>query len=213
MKDTLRQSIEVVKRDWEKSPYYQIAERHTGIFWDDDSDFRHFFDRLDLSRVVELACGHGRHSERIAIRAGRLILIDVFPGHLKIVKRRLEEFSSVMFILGNGADFRPVPDGRITAIVCYDSMVHFSPDIVISYLRDAKRVLAPGGLFLAHLSNFDSKGTRQFYGLNPQARNHMTLALLEKMVDKAGLRLVDSLVFTWSGVVDLDRIALIENPG
>jgi hypothetical protein len=44
---------------WRQSPYYDDAERWTILFWNDETPFRKFFDQLDLTTVLELACGHG----------------------------------------------------------------------------------------------------------------------------------------------------------
>ena len=35
------------------------------LFWDEHLPFRPFFERLDLTATLELACGHGRHAEMI----------------------------------------------------------------------------------------------------------------------------------------------------
>lgn len=212
MEDSLRRSIETVKKDWERSPYFEDAEAHRGVFWNADSPFRRMFDKLDTRLTIELACGHGRHSEYLAGIADHLVVIDVFQGHIELTRRRLREFSNVGYVVGDGSNFRPLPEGIASAIVCYDSMVHFNEDIVASYLLDAARVLEPGGRFLTHLSNLDTAGSTAFYGHNPHARNHMTLPLLDTLIAHAGLALIETEEFHWDGVVGLDRIALLAKP-
>lgn len=87
-------------------------------------------------------------------------------------------------------------------------MVHFSPDLVQSYLNDAKRVLAPGGLALLHHSNYDAPEGRP-YGENPQARNHMTFELLRSYAAQAGLVIEASEIMDWGGVKNLDPLTLL----
>jgi cyclopropane fatty-acyl-phospholipid synthase-like methyltransferase len=90
-------------------------------------------------------------------------------------------------------------------------MVHFSPDIVQSYLKDASRVLQHGGMILLHHSNYESK-IEQHYGMNPHARNHMTFHLFKGFCDEAGLEIEESVVIPWGGVDELDRVSLVRKP-
>ena len=73
----ITQSVEVVAAPWRQSVYYEDAETWTFIFWSEDHPFYPQFKRLDLTVVLELACGHGRHSEIVAGRSGQLTLMDV----------------------------------------------------------------------------------------------------------------------------------------
>lgn len=205
----LEQEVEVVKAPWRESPYYEHAEMWNHIFWDENTVFRRYFDRLDLNNVIELACGHGRHSERVAPNAGSLTLIDVFEANLDKCRNRLEEkFKNVKYLLGNGYDFGPVDDSSATAIFSYDAMVHFSMDIMLSYLEDTARVLKQGGMALYHHSNYPGPGAPH-YGQNPHARNIMNFSVYCGKAQELGLDVVDSIVMDWGGVPNLDRLTLI----
>ena len=60
--------------------YYKLAETSLWMqtFCDDRSQFKRALDpHLDDKVVLELACGHGRHSERVAPRAKQFIGVDV----------------------------------------------------------------------------------------------------------------------------------------
>jgi SAM-dependent methyltransferase len=205
-------SVESVGAPWKESPYYDDAERWTAIFWDDGTPFRKLFDKLDPSAVLELACGHGRHSARVANRCERLILMDIFRENIDFCRRRLRFFNNVEAYVNNGYDFRPVADRSVSAIFCYDSMVHFSPDLVSSYLQDAGRVLMPGGCALFHHSNYPlASGTH--YGANPYARNRMTVALFREFIEAAGLEATETIVIPWGDLPDLDCLSLVTKPG
>jgi ubiquinone/menaquinone biosynthesis C-methylase UbiE len=204
----IEKSVKVVGGAWEKSPYYARAENSTHVFWASDTIFRRLFDRLDAAAVLELACGHGRHAEKVAPMTKRLVLMDIHTANLEACRQRLQAFRHVEYELNNGFDFRPVQDDSLTAIFCYDAMVHFSPDIVESYLRDARRVLAPGGMGLFHHSNYSAPLDRS-YGQNPHARNHMTQELFVRYVLDAGLVVVESVVIDWGQVEKLDCVTLV----
>jgi len=201
-------SVRTVGKAWKKSTYSADAEKWTFIFWNEDGPFRRMFEQLDMSAVLELACGHGRHAEQMADRTENLILMDIHESNMAACRERLNSYGHIRYIKNNGYDFRPVFDRALTAIFCYDAMVHFSPDLVQSYLNDAKRVLKPGGMMLLHHSNF-SAPVGVPYGQNPHARNHMTFELFQSYASAAGLALEASEVLGWGGVKNLDRISLL----
>ena len=204
----LAASVAVVGEPWKDSAYYAIAEAHTDYFWGPRSQFLGTFERLDLTDALELACGHGRHAEIVAPRAGRLTLVDIFEDNLDVARKRLAHRDNVAFVRNNGYDFRPVEDARLTAIYCYDSMVHFSPDLVASYLRDAHRVLRSGGMALFHHSNFDADPSVH-YGRNPHARNRMTMAMFRSLAEEADLDIVESRTIDWGDALALDGLTLL----
>jgi len=204
----LAKSVQIVAQAWKESSYYATAERYLDVFWGEGTVFKRLFDRLDLQAVLELACGHGRHAERVAPLAGHLTLMDVHEENIAVCRTRLARFPDVKCHVNNGYDFRPVPDRSLTAIFCYDAMVHFSPDLVESYLHDTVRVLRPGGLALYHHSNYPAPLDRP-YGENPHARNHMTQALFREYASAAGLRIVESQVIDWGYDPSLDCVTLL----
>jgi SAM-dependent methyltransferase len=215
----IRHSIDVVKEAWIGSPYYEDAEKWTFFFWEEPFVFRRYFDQLDVTRCAELACGHGRHAEqllqRYPDRVEALYCLDVLEENVAFTTKRIGMHSQAAVILVSGCDFQPIPSDTLTSIFSYDAMVHFSPDIVLSYLIDARRVLAPGGRALFHHANLyapDTGKPGRHYGLNPNARNHMTLALFEFFAQEAGLRILQTEAMDWANIPDTDRITLLERP-
>lgn len=203
----IRESVALVAKPWAKSPYYERAEQFTSVFWAKNSVFRGLFDRLQLASVVELACGHGRHAAQIVDQCGELTLLDVFQENLDICRKRLAGKPDVNFVLGNGYSFEPLPKNSVSSIYCYDAMVHFSPDIVESYLEDAARALQPHGMALFHHSNYDAPDDRH-YGLNPHARNSMTQALFASYCKRFNLGVEESIKISWGKIPELDCVTL-----
>jgi ubiquinone/menaquinone biosynthesis C-methylase UbiE len=219
MMSDLARSIATVKGAWIESSYYEDAEKWTSIFWGKGSDFRAYFNRLTLTHCAELACGYGRHAMELMSSLGnnvtKLYCLDVVENNITKSCQRLSQFPQVECFLVSGKDFHPIGDSSLTAIYCYDAMVHFSSDIIESYLLDTYRVLSPGGQALYHHSNFDEPrtGTSDWpYGRNPHARNHMTFELFSSLVMQARLEIVESTARQWGGHPGLDRISLIRKP-
>jgi SAM-dependent methyltransferase len=199
-------------RDWARSRNYLEAEKWTWVFWDNSSAFKRLFDRLPTGTVVDLACGHGRHSEKMLELGRKVIALDVVPENVAFTKVRLMGREGLTVQICNGIDFRPVPDKSVDAIVCYDAMVHFDCDVVRSYIRDAKRILRPGSMALFHHSNYDGNPSAVHYGQNPHARNFMTAPLFAHFAHKEGCTVVEQHVMPWGDVPNLDCISLFKVP-
>ncbi len=170
--------------------------------------FKRLFAQLNLASVVELACGHGRHAEMIADLCGQLTVMDILPENIEACRQRLSKFKNVSYVVNEGYKFDTIGDSELTAIFCYDAMVHFSYDVVRAYLVDTFRVLKPGGLALYHHSNYAAPLDTS-YGLNPHARNHMTYPLLQEFASNIGLTIVESHELSWGQVDKLDRVTLL----
>jgi ubiquinone/menaquinone biosynthesis C-methylase UbiE len=208
---SLEEQVRKVAQPWISSPYYEGAERYTHVFWGEGRIFRRLFNQLDLASVVELSCGHGRHAERVAPLARKLTLIDIVPENIEFCRKRLRPHANVEYLVGDGHSFAGVSRCSVSAIYCYDSMVHFTPDIVKSYLVDARRVLVPGGKALFHHSNFLAPFDKH-YGQNPHARNHMTKDLFAYYSALAELEILESTIIDWSDAKSLDCVSLLRAP-
>lgn len=209
--DELKSAVEISGSAWKVSPYYEDAEKWMHVFWSDRSVFVPFFQHLDLTSVIELACGHGRHAEQIAARAGKLLMMDIHEENIRISRQRLAKFPHVMAMTNNGFDFQPVADASVTSIFCYDAMVHFEPELVDSYLRDTVRVLRPGGRAFFHHSNYT--GSRdQHYAHNPAQRNVMGQGEFQLLALTHGLVVLRSQVIPWANIPAIDCLTLVEKP-
>jgi ubiquinone/menaquinone biosynthesis C-methylase UbiE len=205
----LHKSAKIVSKPWQNSPYYGDAEKWIHIFWNQDTIFNKMFSRLDLTKTVELAVGHGRHSEIVAPKAKKLVVMDVFDENLDVCRKRLQRFTNISYKKCGGFAFDGIEKDWASSIFCYDAMVHFSPDLVESYLNDSHRILNKGGRALFHHSNYKS-GHNKHYGLNPHARNHMTKELFAKLCKKAKMNVLDSKIINWGEVDGLDCVTLVE---
>lgn len=209
----LAASVQEVARYWHQDPYYDRAEQADWMraFWgtgNPQRPFRRLFAELNLRATAELACGHGRHADQIYKQVPALILIDVVPENVAFCRARFKDESNVAVMQNNGATFRPLPDGYLTAIYSYDAMVHFECDVVLSYIRDAARVLERGGRALFHHSNLSAFPGRN-HRLNPGGRNFMSQELFIHTARRSGFELIESLTFDWDAP-HTDCLTLLE---
>jgi SAM-dependent methyltransferase len=187
-----------IARDWKAAGYYDKAEQGewVDVFWGSGTEFRRLFETLDRRVLIDLACGHGRHSARLLHDAGlkesieKLHLLDINAENVKFCRERFSGNPSVQSYRNNGIDFRPIRTGAVTGIFCYDAMVHFELDSISSYLRDAFRVLAPGGRALFHHSNNESSPGAD-YREATQWRNFMSERLFAHLAIRAGFKVLE----------------------
>ena len=211
--ERLAASVRAIGDGWAESPYYANVENMLAQFWREKSPFYAMFKRLDLTHVIELACGHGRHSEQIKDKAERITLMDINESNVEVCRSRFKDNHNVSAIINNGLDFFPLPDSSVSAVFCYDAMVHFDHRSVATYLQDFSRVVADGAYGLFHHSN---NGNPFFthYGQNPHSRNFMTKELFARYALDADLNVVEQEVIGWGGgdnrVADLDCISLVQ---
>lgn len=215
-KDNLQAIKLKIKQDWTESAYYDLAERqeHLDVFWGHASPFKMMFDRLDLERVVELACGHGRHSAELLRLSPQssLVLVDVNKSNIVHCRNRFADCKNVRCYVNDGSDIACCTAEFATALFSYDAMVHFEYDDVAAYLREIYRVLRPGGRALLHHSNNTGEPGKP-YSQCVHWRNFMSAPLFNHMAARAGMAVIDQKVLDWGSAVQIDAITLLERPG
>jgi len=97
------------------------------------------FDSLSPSRVLDAACGTGRHSEYLAGRGHRVIGIDRSP---EMLQRARLKVPSGDFREGN-LEALPVEAESVDVVVCALALVHLPQ--VEGAIREFARVIRPGG--------------------------------------------------------------------
>ncbi|MBN8892925.1 MAG: hypothetical protein ABS99_04970 [Acetobacteraceae bacterium SCN 69-10] len=204
--ERLRQQVADAGDPWQPdNVYFQRAEARMDAQW--AGLVYPFIRHCDFSDTLDLACGHGRNSTKLLGLATRLTLIDVQPGNIEICRQRFRDHPNVTCLVGNGFGMQPIPDVSLTLIYCFDAMVHFYPEVVRSYLRDAARVLQRGGRAFMHHSNYPQT---TIWWSNPHSRNTMTHTLFATYAEEAGLLVLQQKVLNWGSDVDLDCLSLVE---
>jgi len=195
---------------WRNNPYYDDAESKMERHWNEivfpiirDADF---------SSVLELACGHGRNSERILKHAGRLTLVDVNQENVDFCRKRFSgRDADIEYVVNNGALLTQIPSQWISLVYCYDSMVHFHSDVVRSYLREFRRILRPGGRAFLHHSNSTSSPGELDIKKHRAGRNFMSQSMFLHYAITEGLSVISSKIIDWGGEKNLDCLTYLES--
>src|SRR5262245_23274378 len=118
--------------------YYENAESEAWLspFWGEGSPFVGLFKHLDLSTVVEIATGHGRHAAQLRGKAGRQILVDIRPENIDFCRARFEGEDTIELRLTEGTSLSGIPANWASAVYSYDSMVHFDLLVLWEYLQE-----------------------------------------------------------------------------
>lgn len=95
--------------------------------------------------VLEIGCGIGRVAKQLAPRCRKWIGCDVSPNMLKLARERLQEFSNVELVETSGHDLKPIADLSVDVAYCTVVFMHLESWDRYNLVKEAFRVLRPGG--------------------------------------------------------------------
>lgn len=190
--------------------YFEQAEKSLDIFWNYDSEFNKMFQKLDISNVIELACGRGRHVPQYIDRVEEVTLVDILQKNIDFCKERFHDEKKVKYYKNDGYDLKDLESDSYTALFSYDAMVHFELIDIYSYLKDIHRVLKNGkGMALIHHSNYHEDYKADFSNA-PGSRSFMSKDCFAYLAYRAGFKILDQKIVDWEGVKELDCITLMK---
>ncbi len=107
-------------------------------------------------RLLEIGCGIGRLTKHLAAAFGEVHATDVSGEMITLGSERLRHHPNVFMHETNGLDFAALPCDYFDMIFSVYVFQHV-PDVSVihSNIRDACRVLKPGGLFKFQVSGVD----------------------------------------------------------
>jgi SAM-dependent methyltransferase len=160
--------------------------------------------------LLEIGPGAGRWTEYLITKTNKLIGVDISQACVTACQNR---FPSAEFELGNGKDIAMIPRGSIDAIWSFDVFVHINGAEFLSYVREFRRVLKPGGLIIIHHGSVG--------GSNGGWRSNVTDAMVREFMTANGFD-IEKQVHDWldegteypAGLYsDTITIARCANPG
>lgn len=103
---------------------------------------------LPESRVLDLGCGSGWASRLMAEHAneGRVVGIDISDEMVSVARAEAGHFDHIEFQVGS-AERLPFDDATFTHVFSMESLYYYED--MGAALREVRRVLTPGGLFVA----------------------------------------------------------------
>jgi SAM-dependent methyltransferase len=162
----------------------ELAGRRTEEIWGWDSPAgrrradrraRIFISRAALGpgrRVLELGCGTGEFTRRVASSGASIVALDLSPELLAKARARVGARESVWFIRGN-AEILPFPCAHFDAVFGCSVLHHLNLETT---LAEVQRVLRPGGRLTFSEPNlfnpqvflmFKVRGLRARFGVSP----------------------------------------------
>jgi FkbM family methyltransferase len=190
----LEAAIRDVGKDWKRARYYDDAEAAMDRQW--STMIWPCIRFCAFDDVIDLACGHGRNTAKLAEISGKVIAIDVNRENIDFCVERFRNTPNVDARVSDGKSFPGVGSESISLVYCFDAMVHFDSDVVRAYLKEIYRVLRVGGHAFLHHSAMDSNPAGSFRD-TPGWRNFMTPALMTHWAHKEGLSVVNQVPVDW----------------
>ncbi|MEW6517299.1 MAG: glycosyltransferase [candidate division FCPU426 bacterium] len=115
-------------------------------------------------RVLDIACGEGYGSAWLARNAARVVGVDIDPQAVAYARERYPR-GNLSFCVGS-VDAVPVTeDHSLDLIVCFETIEHVEAEKQEGFMREAKRLLAPGGSLMISTPN------KKIYTDLPQHQN------------------------------------------
>jgi ubiquinone/menaquinone biosynthesis C-methylase UbiE len=98
-------------------------------------------------RLLEIGCGIGRMTKHLSRTFGEVCGIDVSGEMIRLGRDRLQSLSNVRLYETSGLDFAQFSDEYFDVIVSAYVFQHVpTPEVIRSNIKDAYRVLNPGGV-------------------------------------------------------------------
>jgi|GEM_PF-6622706 2-polyprenyl-3-methyl-5-hydroxy-6-metoxy-1,4-benzoquinol methylase len=169
--DALRSAWSRYPGEWERDSALSMGAETLGDEWGGPA----FADRvIELATpylgpevdVLELGCGGGKFSGRLAPRCRSLVCADISEQMIERTRATLSERgldANVDYRVLNGVDFDGIPDRSVDFIFSYDVQLHLQPENVFGYMRAARRVLRDHGVFMLHQINLASEGGMEHF--------------------------------------------------
>jgi SAM-dependent methyltransferase len=169
--------LDRMRADWNQraseDAYYYVAfgrrEQDDEEFFSTASDIVKDLAR-DLKRLhgrdaaLEIGCGPGRLMRPLAQYFAEIHGVDVSDEMIKLATERLRNTPNAHPHVASGSDLSQFPDGKFDFVYSYAVFQHIpTREVVFNYLREARRVLKPGGILRCQMN-----------GLPPQAKQYDT---------------------------------------
>jgi ubiquinone/menaquinone biosynthesis C-methylase UbiE len=110
----------------------------------------------ETDTFLEIGCGVGRVGTVLSPFVKEWIGCDVSPNMLRHARRRLIGLENIRLQEVSGYDLRPIADASIDVVYTTVVFMHLEEWDRYSYVREAMRVLKPGGRFYCDNMNIAS---------------------------------------------------------
>ncbi len=125
-------------------------------------------ENTEKPRVLDMACGSGRHSISLAARGAEVIGIDASKSMILAAEKHAEtQGVAPKFIVGDMETIRTTVDGLFDLVICIGNSLALVNDIdsLKQVVKDVFNLLKDGGSFVVQVLNFEEihwSGFRNF---------------------------------------------------
>ena len=108
--------------------------------------------------ALEIGCGPGRLMKPLSRHFKAIHGVDISDQMIRIARERLADTSNAHVHIADGATLSQFGDASIDFVYSYAVFQHIpSRDVVLSYMREIRRVLKPGGVFRGQFNGLDAE--------------------------------------------------------
>jgi SAM-dependent methyltransferase len=139
-----------------RSEFDRIALLAGDDRWNQNSHYHDFLLRhvpTNCGKVLEIGCGTGAFSRRLAARSKHVLALDLSPEMIRIARERSLQFANIDFEVANVLEW-DFPSEHFDCIATVATLHHLPLDLMLSKMRDA---LKTNGVLLI-LDLFEAKG-------------------------------------------------------
>jgi SAM-dependent methyltransferase len=140
------------RRGQEKEEFFSTA---TAVLRTLHEEFCRFSPATDFRKLaaIEIGCGPGRLMVPMSQVFGHIAGVDISEEMVRLARDNLVDIPNSEVHQCNGSDLRDFDDESFDFCYSYAVFQHIpTQDIVWDYLREARRILKPGGLVKAHFN-------------------------------------------------------------
>lgn len=124
---------------------------------------------VGLSRddvVLEIGAGLGRVGPAIAPKCRKWIATDVSENMLALARQRNAAHVNIEYVALSGWDLEPIPTASVDVVYCTVVFMHLDEWERFNYVREAHRVLRPGGrVFVDNFNLLSDPGWQVFLSI------------------------------------------------
>ena len=100
-------------------------------------------------RVLDIGCGPCRVTKYVAEWVSKINAVDVSDEMLKVASALVPQ--NVELLQCNGKDLSVMGDECVDVAYSYAVFIHIPKEVQVSYIKEAMRILRPGGTLLLHV--------------------------------------------------------------
>lgn len=144
-----------------QNDFDRLALLEPEVKWDHNSHYHDFLLKQlpqTCDRILEVGCGTGAFSRRLARRSSRVVAVDLSPNMIEVAKKRSEDYDNIDFQVADITKWE-FPENKFDAIVSIATVHHLPLEYLLPKLAVA---LKPGGK-LAILDLLQREGLKDIW--------------------------------------------------